>query len=124
VIAMRQIYIRKFSETFVTAPSGYVYSDRIKPGLILHVHNCFAYSPQFAINEIIMIGIKTGGSTVLIRARSPGVAAEGMSAINDFFCGEGDEIFAYFPNASGTDAMELHVIGCMLSLNEFRAQGE
>ena len=121
---MRQIYIRKWSETFVTSPSGYVYSDRIKAGQILHVHNCFAYSPQFDVNEIIMLGIKTGGSTVLIRARSPGVAAEGMSALKDFFCGEGDEIYAYFPNASGTDVMELHVIGCLMSLDEFRAQGE
>lgn len=121
---MRQIYIRKFSETFVSAPGGYVYSDRVKPGHILHVHNCFAYSPQFAPNDIIVIGIKTVGQKVLIRARSPGVAAEGMSARRDFFCGEGDSIFAYFPNASDTDTLELHVVGCLLSLDEFREQGE
>lgn len=121
---MRQIYIRKFCETATTAPSLYVLSDVVKPGTILHVHNCYAHAPERAANEIIWMGVRNGVGDVLVRARGAGIAAEGMSTRRDFFVGEGDQIFAYFPSATGTDAIELHVIGCLLSIDEYREKGE
>ncbi|MBA7681442.1 hypothetical protein ES703_89780 [subsurface metagenome] len=121
---MRQIYINKWSETATSAPSLYVLSDVIKPGWILHVHSCYAHAPERAQNEIIWLGVRNGVGDVLVRARAAGIAAEGMSARRDFFVGEGDQIFAYFPSATGSDVIELHVIGCLLSIDEYREKGE
>ena len=121
---MRRIYIEKYCETADSAPSLYVFSDRIKPGWVLHVHNCYAHAPERAANEIIQIGVRNGGENVLIRVRAAGITAEGMSTRRDFFTGEGDQVFAYFPSASGDDAIELHVVGCLVSLDEFREKGE
>lgn len=121
---MRQLYIKKWCETAITAPSLYVFSDRIKPGWILHVHNCYAHAPERAANEIVMLGIRNGEGDVLIRVRAAGIAAEGMSSRRDFFVGEGDQIFAYFPSAAGGDVIELHVVGCLISLDDFREKGE
>lgn len=121
---MRQVYINKWCKTALTAPTLYVLSDRVEPGFVLHVHNCYAHAPERAANEIVQIGVRNGIGDVLIRSRGAGIAAEGMSARRDFFVGEGDQIFAYFPSAAGTDIIELHVVGCLLSIEEFRAKGE
>jgi len=121
---MRLIYIKKWCETANSAPSLYVFSDRVKPGWILHVHNCYAHAPERAANEIVQIGVRNGVGDVLIRSRGAGITAEGMSARGDFFVGEGDQVFAYFPSASGTDKIELHIVGCLISLDEFREKGE
>lgn len=121
---MRQLYIKKWCETATTAPSLYVFSDRVKSGLILHVHNCYAHAPERAANAIIQLGVRSGGEDVLIRVRAAGIAAEGMSARRDFFVGEGDQVFAYFPSATGTDSIEIHIVGCLISLDEYREKGE
>ena len=121
---MRRIYIQKWCETANSAPLLYVLSDPIKPGWILHVHNCYAHAPERAANEIVQIGVRNGGGDVLIRSRGAGITAEGMSARRDFFVGEHDQIFAYFPSATGTDVIELHVVGCLISLDEYREKGE
>ena len=120
---MRQVYINKWCETVVTAPSLYVLSERVAPGYILQVHNCFAHAPERTANEIIQIGIRNGIGDILLRVRGAGTPAEGMSVLNAFFVGEGDQIFAYFPSATGTDSIELHVVGCLISLDEWREKG-
>lgn len=121
---MRQIYLNKWSETVVDGHSKYVLSDPIRPGEILHVHNCYAHAPQRNTSDIIHLGVRNGTGDILVRARGGAVAKEGMSALNDFFVGEGDQIFAYFPDAANTHTIELHVIGCLLSLDEWREKGE
>lgn len=121
---MRRIYINKWCETANSAPLLYVLSDPVEPGYVLHVHNCYAHAPERAANEIIHIGVRNGIGDILIRARAAGATAEGMSARRDFFVGEGDQIFAYFPSAEGSDVIELHVIGCLISLDEWREKGE
>jgi len=118
---MRQLYIKKWGETIGADHSKYIFSDRIKPGAILHVHSCYAHAPERDPNEIIMLGIRSGGIDVLVRARAAGIAAEGMSARRDFFVGEGDRIFAYFPSAESGDTLGLHVVGCLISLGSWRA---
>jgi len=121
---MRRIYIDKWCETPATAPSLYVFSDRVDPGFVLHVHSCHAHAPERAASEIIWLGVRNGVKDVLIMARGGAIAKEGMSALRDFFVGEGDQIFAYFPSATGTEAIELHVVGCLISLDEWREKGE
>ena len=121
---MRQVYVNKWCKTATTAPSLYVLSDVIKPGFILHVHNCFAHAPERIVGEVIELGVRDGIGDVLIRSRGGTTAKNGMSALRDFFVGEGDQIFAYFPSATGADKIELHVIGCLLSIDEYREKGE
>ena len=121
---MRQVYINKWCETPTTAPSLYVFSDVVKPGYVLHVHSCFAHDPERGANEIITLGVRDAGRLIILRSRAGAIAKEGMSAIRDFFVGEGDQIFAYFPDATGDDPIELHVVGVLLSLDEWREKGE
>jgi len=121
---MRRIYIEKWCETVNTAPLKYVFSSPVPAGHILHVHNCYAHAPERDQNEIIWLGVRDSGRDSLVRARAAGIAAEGMSARRDFLVGEGDQIFAYFPSAETTDKIELHVIGCLIPLDEFREKGE
>jgi len=117
---MRQIYIHKWSEKIGAGHSGYILSDTVRPGQVLHVHTCYAHAPERGPNEIIWLGVRNGVGDVLIRARAAGVAAEGMSARRDFFVGEGDQIFAYFPSAESGDTLELHVVGCLVDLASWR----
>jgi len=117
---MRQIYIKKWSEKIGAGHSNYIFSDRVKSGKVLHVHNCYAHAPERAATEITRLGVRNGGDDVLIRARAAGTTAEGMSARRDFFVGEGDQIFAYFPSAESGDTLELHVVGCLLTLKSWR----
>lgn len=121
---MRRVYIEKWSETVVAGHSKYVFSDRVDPGHILHAHNCFAHAPERETNDIIQIGVRDGGRDILLRSRAGAIAKEGMSSLTDFFVGEGDQIFAYFPDADETDTIELHVVGCLLSVDEYREKGE
>ena len=120
---MRQLYINKWSEKIGADHSKYILSDAVKAGQVLHVHNCYAHAPERAANEIVQIGVRNGVGDVLIRSRGAGIAAEGMSARRDFFVGEGDQIFAYFPSAQTTDLIELHVVGCLITLDDWRRTG-
>ncbi|MBA7494447.1 hypothetical protein ES702_05023 [subsurface metagenome] len=121
---MRRVYIEKWSETVDAAHSKYVFSDRVDPGYVLHVHSCYAHAPQRAANAIIWLGVRDGVKDVLVRARGGAIAKEGMSALRDFFVGEGDQVFAHFPDSVGGNTIELHVIGCLISLDEWREKGE
>ena len=117
---MKQVYAEKWSETVEDGHSKYVFSDRIKTGHMLHVHNCYAHAPQRAASDIICLGVRNGGQDILIRARGGAIAKEGMNALNDFFVGEGDQVFAYFPDSDNTNTIELHVIGTIMTVDEWR----
>ena len=121
---MKQIYCEKWSETVDASHSRYVISDRVKAGHMLHVHNCFAHAPEREANDIAHIGVQNGGTKVLVRARKWNVAGEGVSAFNDFYVGEGDQVYAYLPDADSTDTIELHVIGVLMTLDEWRQMRE
>ena len=121
---MRQIYCEKWSETVDASHSKYVFSDRVKPGWMLHVHNCFGHAPERKSADKAHIGIENGGTKVLVRSRSWDVAGDGVSALNDFYVGEGDQVYAYFPDADSTDTIELHVIGILMTLDEWRQMRE
>jgi len=121
---MRQIFAHTWNETISTSGSKYVYSDKIQPGKILHVHSCCALSPQGEVNDLVKIGIKNGGQKTLMTAKPVTVVGEGIDAPTDFFLGEGDQIFGYFPSADDTDTVELHVVGVELPLVIWKAMEE
>jgi hypothetical protein len=121
---MGQIYIEKWSETIVSGHSKYVFSDRVQVGHILHVQSCYAYDADLAQNDIIKIGVRNGGVDVLARAHVKTAKDVGMSALNTFFVGEGDLVFAHFPQALNTNTIELHVIGELFRLEEWRKRQE
>lgn len=117
---MKQVYCEKWSETVGASHSKYVLSDKIPPGNMLHVHNCYAHAPEREVADIIRIGVRNGGQDILVRAHGGVTAKEGTCSLNDFFVGEGDQVFAYFPDSDSTDTIELHVIGILYSLDEWR----
>lgn len=117
---MRILYTESWSEKLGADHSKYIFSDRIPQGHVLHVHTCFAHAPEREATELIHLGVRNGGKDILVRARGPAVAAEGMSARRDFFVGEGDQIFAYFPSAAENDTIELHIIGHLMAFKDWR----
>jgi len=121
---MSQIYTEKWSEIIVTDHTKYVLSDRIPTGHILHVMNCFGYAPEISANEQARIGVRNGGVDVYVRVRDAESRNRGLSALNEFLVGEGDQIFAYFPDAINTETIELHVIGELFRLEEWRTRRE
>lgn len=121
---MAILYSERWSETVDASHSKYVFSDPIKTGHLLHVHSCFAHAPERKISDIIHIGVRNGAVDILVRARGGAVAKEGLSALHDFFVGEHDRVFAYFPDSDATDTIELHIIGCLKTLKEWRATVE
>lgn len=121
---MRQVYSRSFTVTFTTGGSGYVFSEKLKPGQILHVHSCFAYAPEREANDNIIMGIRNGGADVIIRAQATLAVQRGMEAGTDFFVGEGDQVFAYFPNVDDGDSIGIHLIGVIMALDEWEKMAE
>jgi len=120
---MRQMYIECWSETIDASHSKYVYSDRVPAGHVLHVMNCYAHSPDGAVADIVQIGVQSGGKLCRIRCRGKDLAKEGMSALNAFLAGEGDRVYAYFPDADNTDTVELHINGILVPAKEWRESG-
>jgi len=119
---MKQVYAESWSEVVTAAHSRRILSDRIKPGHVLTVLNCYAWAPERAQSDLVRIGVRNGGSDVLVRVRASGVNNYGLSALNEFFVGEGDQVFAYFPDADETDTIELHIIGILQNIEDFRKE--
>jgi hypothetical protein len=116
---MRQIYSRSFTVTFTTGDSGYVFAEKIDPGFILHVHSCCAYSPQRELSDDVIIGIRNGGEDVVLTGQAPLAAQRSVDVPNPFFVGEGDQVFAYFPDVDNGDSIGIHINGVLLTLSEW-----
>ncbi len=121
---MRQIYNRSFTVTFTTGDSGYVFTDPIDPGMVLHVHNLFAYAPEREANDDIVIGIRDGGQDIILQAQATAAVQLGAAVANHFVIGEGDKLFAYFPDADNTDKIGIHVTGELMPLTEWARGSE
>ena len=117
---MKEIYCSMWSEVLDQAHDRYVWSEKIPNGTVLHVMNCFGHAPEREANDIAQIGIQNGATKVIIRCRKWNVAGEGVSAFRDFYIGEYDKIYGYFPDADDTDTIELHVTGVLMTRDEFR----
>lgn len=117
---MKEIYCERFEEVVVQGHLRYVWAYPVPNGKVLHVKNCYAYAPDREANDRTVIGIQNGATKVLIRTRKWNVAGDGVSALNDFFVGEYDSIYAYFPDSDDTDTISLHVTGVLMDRDEFR----
>lgn len=117
---MRQLYMRGWNLLFATGDSGYVYSERVEPGWILHVHNAFCYAPERDASDNIVLGILHGGERIIVRAQSALAAQRGMESVRDFMLSEGDVVFAYFPDAEDGDTLGLHLIGELMPVADWR----
>lgn len=116
---MKQVYNRSFAATWLTGDSGYVFSDRIDPGYVLHVHSCSAYSPEREASDDVVIGIRSGSGDTIVTAQAPLAAQRAVDTPNDFFLGEGDQLFAYFPDVDNTDVIGIHINGVLMPLDEW-----
>jgi len=116
---MRQVYSRSFTVTWLTGDSGYVFSETIDSGYILHVHSCFAYAPEREANDDIIIGIRNGGQDMILQAQATLAVQLGASVPVDFFVGEGDQVFAYFPDADNNDKIGIHLNGVLIGREDW-----
>ncbi len=117
---MKEIYTGKWTEIVTQAHDRYVWSDPIQNGKVLHVQNMYGHGHEREAKDRIKLGVKNGATEVLIRARKWADSGEGLSAFNDFYVGEYDKLFAYFPDSDDTDTIELHVIGVLMDRDDFR----
>ena len=120
---MKSMYLECWSGTVDASHSKYIFSDRVPTGQVLHVQNCYAHAPEAADADIITLGVRSGGKDCLLRSRGREKAKEGMSALNEFLVGEGDRVFAYFPDADSTDTISLHLNGYLIPIKEWREGG-
>lgn len=116
---MRQVYSRSFTVTFSTGDSGYVFADRIDPGYVLHVHAALAYAPEREASDDIIIGVRNGSGDIIIRTGATLATQRGLEASTNFFLGEGDQAFAYFPDADNGDSIGIHLNGVLLLLKDW-----
>ena len=118
---MREIYTGTWTEIVTQAHDRYVWSDPIQVGKVLLVNNMYGHGHEREAQDRIKLGLKNGATEILIRARKWANSGEGLSALNPFFIGEYDKLFAYFPDSDDTDTIALHVIGVLMARDEFRA---
>jgi len=121
---VRQVYSRSFYVTFATGDSGYVFSDKIESGYVLHVHSCFAYAPEREANDDIIVGIRDGGLDMIMQAQATAATQRGSAVDRDFFVGEGDQVFAYFPDADNGDSLSIHINGVLTLLKDWDKMAE
>lgn len=116
---MRQVYSRSFTVTFATGDSGYVLSDRIDPGYVLRVRSCYAYSPEREASDAIYIGIRDGATDIVHFMIAPVATLKGSDMRNELLIGEGDQVFAYFPNCDSGDTLGLNLNGELIPLEDW-----
>lgn len=116
---MRQVLTRKYTATFSTGGSTYVYSEQVPPGYIIHVKSCLAYCEQREASDDVVIGFTDAGREIYLAARATLAAQRGVEAYKDFYVGEGDKVFASWPDADDADLLELHINGTLLPVADF-----
>jgi hypothetical protein len=119
---MRIVFCEQWGRLVAASDNLYVKADKVKPGYLLHVMSCYAYAPERESGDAVHIIVRSGGQDVHVRSRSEGTASLGLSAMNPFLVGEGDQVMAYFPDADTGDTIELHVNGFLLPVKEWRQQ--
>jgi len=116
---MRQILSRKYSHKWATGETEYIYSEQVPPGYVVHVKSCVAYSAERDSSDDVVIGYTDGGDKIIVTAMATLAAQMGIAALADFYVGEGDKVFAYFPDVENNDTIELHINGTLLPIEDF-----
>lgn len=116
---MRQVLSRRYAVTWTTGASAYVYSDQVPPGYVVHVKSCIGYTAQREASDDVVLGYTDGGDSIFVTAKATLAAALAVAAESDFYVGEGDKVFAYFPDVDNNDVIELHINGTLLPIADF-----
>jgi hypothetical protein len=116
---MRQILSRRYAVTWTTGDSAYVYSEQVPAGYVVHVKSCVGYSEQRDASDDVILGYTDGGEKIIVTAMATLAAQLGIAALRDFYVGEGDKIFAYFPDVENNDVIELHINGTLITRADF-----
>jgi hypothetical protein len=116
---MRQVYSRSFTHKWATGETTKIYSERVDPGYVLHVTLCFAYSPERDASDDVLIGIKNGGEDITLFAVAPAVAQKGANVDNEFYVGEGDQVFADFEDVEDGDTIGVNINGILMPRADF-----
>lgn len=117
---MRTVYCRKFGRAVAATDDRIVLSERIKPGYVLAVMSCFAYAPEAASGDVLCVRVRSGGEDVCIRYRGTPAIKRGMSTLNHFLVGEGDQVVGCFPDSDTGDTIELCINGFLIPVAEWR----
>lgn len=116
---MRQLISRRYSTTWITGASKFIFSDPVPAGHVVHIKSCVAYSEKRDASDNVLIGYTDGGETIYVTAKATLAAQQGIEATNDFFVGEGDRAFGLFPDVENLDVIELHLNGTLLPIEDF-----
>lgn len=117
---MRQVFSRRYAATYATGGSKYCYSEQVPPGYVVHVKTCVAYCSEREASDDVIIGILDAGQEIYLTATATLAAQRGVSVNSDFFLGEGDKAFGYWPDVDDGDILELHINGTLLTLEDFQ----
>ncbi len=85
----------------------------------MHVKSCVGYSALRDASDDVVLGYTDGGEKVIVTAMATLAAQMGIAATSDFYVGEGDRVFAYFPDVENGDTIELHINGTLLPIEDF-----
>lgn len=121
---MRTVYCEKRGRKVAATDNRYVLSDRVRPGQILYILNCYVHAPENATHDVLQLGVRSGGQDVMVRCQAMAAQAHGLSSLNPFLVGEGDFVYAYFPDSDTNDIIELHINGIIMSLEDWRKAAE
>jgi len=117
---VRYLYQMHWTEIVTTGHSKEVKSDLVKPGRILHVHNCYLHVPESAKNDVVTIYLHHGAQKHVLRSRARDQAKQGMSVLLPFCVGEHQYITGYAPQADNGDEITLGLCGEMRDLKKWR----
>lgn len=120
ITIMKLVYCEKWGRKVAAVDDRLVKTDRIKPGQVLHVMSCFAYAPELSKDDVLCVVVRSGGKDVCVRYRGSPAIKRGMSILNPFLVGEGDQVIGCFPDSDVGDTIELCIIGVLYSLDEWR----
>ena len=121
---MRHIYNRSFVRAWATGEDTEIIGETVDPGWVLHVHSCFAYAPEREANDDIIVGVRTGGQDLILMAQATAAAQKGSAVAYGFYLGEGQALFADFPDVDNGDEIGLHVSGVLMRLKDWETGEE
>ena len=112
--------MESWGRTVAASDSLYIYSDRVKTNQVLVVEQAFVCAPEREANDRIRIGVKSGGEHHILNCRAAAIAQQGLGISTQFYVGEGDQVFAYLPDADEGDSITLAVNGYLQPAAEWR----
>jgi hypothetical protein len=117
---MQQIYYDSQKETITAGHSLKVYSKRLPTGYIFDIHVCFACSYEREANDLIKILVDDGAEEHTVRSYKPALIQTGLSILNGGPIGGNDRAVAHFPDADVGDVIEIHLLGVIMPIEEWR----